>query len=202
MNVYVESNFVLELALLQEQFASCEKLLGLCRSGDIALVIAAYSLAEPYETLVRRRKQRQRIKHDLDEELQQIARTATYAEQLRRFKELTALLISSADEDVKRLEDVLAKIVEVGDVIPLEAPILTASIEYQQTHDFSPQDAIVYAAIISDLRRRLPNIQSCFLNRNSKDFDDQNVVDELQVHRCKLLPRFDSGLSFVLSNLA
>ena len=52
MNVYVESNFVLELALLQEQFASCEKMLGLCRSGDIPLVIPAYSLAEPYETLV------------------------------------------------------------------------------------------------------------------------------------------------------
>ena len=193
---------MLELALLQEQFVSCEKLLNLCRSSDIALVIPAYSLAEPYETLVRRRKQRQQIKHDLDEELQQIARTATYKDRLRRFSELTALLISSADEDVRRLEDVLAKIIEVADIIPLEAPILAASIQYQQTHDFSPQDAIVYAALVSDLRQRLPDDQSCFLNRNSKDFDDQIVVEELQHHRCKLLPRFDSGLSFVLSNLA
>ena len=180
---------MLELALLQEQFVSCEKLLNLCRSSDIALVIPAYSLAEPYETLVRRRKQRQQIKHDLDEELKQIARTATYTDRLRRFDELTALLISSADEDVRRLEDVLAKIIEVADIIPLEAPILAASIQYQQTHDFSPQDAIVYAAVVSDLRQRLPDDQSCFLNRNSKDFDDQNVVEELQNHRCKLLPR-------------
>ena len=193
---------MLELALLQEQFVSCEKLLNLCRSSDIALVIPAYSLAEPYETLVRRRKQRQQIKHDLDEELKQIARTATYTDRLRRFDELTALLISSADEDVRRLEDVLAKIIEVADIIPLEAPILAASIQYQQTHDFSPQDAIVYAAVVSDLRQRLPDDQSCFLNRNSKDFDDQNVVEELQNHLCKLLPRFDSGLSFVLNNLA
>ena len=163
---------MLELALLQEQFVSCEKLLNLCRSSDIALVIPAYSLAEPYETLVRRRKQRQQIKHDLDEELKQIARTATYTDRLRRFDELTALLISSADEDVRRLEDVLAKIIEVADIIPLEAPILAASIQYQQTHDFSPQDAIVYAAVVSDLRQRLPDDQSCFLNRNSKDFDD------------------------------
>ena len=54
MNVYVESNFVLELALLQEQSASCEEILGLCEAGRVQLVVPAYSLAEPYETLVRR----------------------------------------------------------------------------------------------------------------------------------------------------
>ena len=201
MNVYVESNFVLELALLQEQSASCEQLLDLCGSGRAALVIPAYSLAEPYETLIRRRNQRRQIKHDLDDELKQIARTATYADRVDRFEELTALLISSADEGVRRLEEVLTKVIEVAEVISLDATVLTASIRYQQTHDFSPQDAIVYATVISDLERRSPDEQSCFLNRNSKDFDDQVVVDGLQAYRCKLLPRFDSGLSFILSNL-
>ena len=66
MNVYVESNFVLELALLQEQHASCEDILRLCEAGRMQLVIPAYSLAEPYETLVRRHKQRQRIKADAE----------------------------------------------------------------------------------------------------------------------------------------
>jgi len=66
VNVYVESNFVLELALRQEQSASCEKLLDLCEGGRVTLVVPAYSLAEPYETLIRRRSQRRQIKHDLD----------------------------------------------------------------------------------------------------------------------------------------
>ncbi len=91
---------------------------------------------------------------------------------------------------------------EVASVIPLETSILTAAIRYQGTHDFSPQDAIVFAAVISDLSRRSADGQSCFLNRNSKDFDDQIVVDELESHRCKLLPRFDSGLAFIRNNLA
>ena len=192
---------MLELALLQEQSASCEQLLDLCGSGRAALVIPAYSLAEPYETLIRRRNQRRQIKHDLDDELKQIARTATYADRVDRLEELTALLISSADEGVRRLEEVLTKVIEVAEVISLDATVLTASIRYQQTHDFSPQDAIVYATVISDLGRRPPDEQKCFLNRNSKDFDDQMVVDELQTHRCRLLPRFDSGLSFILSSL-
>ena len=202
MNVYIESNFVLELALLQEQSRSCEELLSLCRQRDISLAIPAYSLAEPYETLVRRRKQRQQIKRELDAELNQISRTATYADRLHRFGELTALLVGSADEDAKRLEEVLTAIVDVADVVPLEAQVLTESIRYQQIHDFSPQDAIVHVSIILNLRQSNPGSASCFLNRNSKDFDDQNIADELQRHQCKLLPKFDSGLNFVRSKMA
>lgn len=201
MIVFVESNFVLELALLQEQYRSCEKLLSLCRGDGISLVIPAYSLAEPYETLVRRRKHRQQVKRDLDTELNQIARTETYSERLRRFDELTALLIRSADDNARRLEEVLTDIIKVAEVIPLEARILTESIRYQSKYRFSPQDAIVYASIISRLKQRTPCSPSCFLNRNSKDFDDQNVVDELQAHQCKLLPNFDSGLGFVLGSM-
>ena len=56
MNVYVESNFVLELALLQEQSSSCEEILSLSEDGRIRLVLPAYSLIEPYETLIRKQK--------------------------------------------------------------------------------------------------------------------------------------------------
>lgn len=54
MNVYVESNFVLELALLQEQHVACEEILLLCERGTLRLVMPAYCLMEPYETLGRR----------------------------------------------------------------------------------------------------------------------------------------------------
>ncbi len=40
-------------------------------------------------------------------------------------------------------------------------------------------------------------MQSCFLNKDSKDFDDQSIVDELRSHNCMLLPRFDSGYDFI-----
>ena len=72
MNVYVESNFVLELALAQEQFESCEKILSLCEAGRIRLVVPAFSLAEPNETLARRKKQRKRMKEEFDLELDRL----------------------------------------------------------------------------------------------------------------------------------
>ena len=201
MNVYVESNFVLELALLQEQHASCEDILRLCEAGRMQLVIPAYSLAEPYETLVRRHKQRQRMKAELDDELRQLARTTTYADRLSGFGHLTALLIDSADEEAKHLETVRSRLIQVAEVIPLDASILIAATQYQGAHGFSPQDALVYAAVLLHLKQH-HTPQSCFLNRNSRDFDDPDVVEELVRYNCKLLPRFDDGYQFILSCLS
>ena len=46
MNVYVESNFVLELALRQAQSESCLALVDYAAKGRIILIVPAYSLAE------------------------------------------------------------------------------------------------------------------------------------------------------------
>ena len=199
MNVYVESNFVLELAFLQEQCLSCEKILSLCETRRIQLLIPAYSLAEPYETLTRRQKRRKRIKEEFDAELQQIARTSAYMDRLKDLHDLTALLIKLADEEEIRLEDVRHRLMRITEVIPLDASIVSvAAMQYQQTHGFSPQDALVYSSVLSHLER-VSAPQSCFLNRNSTDFDNQIVVEQLNGYDCKLLPRFDSGHDFILN---
>jgi len=200
VNVYVEANFVLELALHQEQHASCEEILRLCEVGRLQIVIPAYSLAEPYETLVRRHKQRQRMKAELDGELRQLARTTTYTDRLSGFGQLTALLIDSANEEAQHLETVRARLLKAAEVIPLEASILIAATQHQNAHGFSPQDALVYAAVLLHLKHQHAP-QNCFLNRNSRDFDDPDIIEELNRHNCKLLPRFDTGYQFILSCL-
>jgi len=47
MIVYVESNFVLELALLQKEQQSCEDILSLCEVGNVRLILPAMCLTEP-----------------------------------------------------------------------------------------------------------------------------------------------------------
>ena len=58
MIVYLESNFVLELAYLQEEHESAEEILKLAEEDRIRLVLPAYSVGEPYDSWVRRSKQR------------------------------------------------------------------------------------------------------------------------------------------------
>ena len=201
MNVYVESNFILELALLQEQSASCERLVELGAAERISLVIPAYCLAEPYETLIRRRRDRLELKRTVDVQLGQLARTRTYSDHLDRFADVTSLLVSSADEEQKRLADVVSRLLELADVIPLDSGVMADSMRCQDEYDFDPQDAIVFASVISDLERRSGGHRSCFLNRNSKDFADQNVLDELDQRGCKLFPGFDAALAFIQNRL-
>ena len=200
MNVYVESNFVLELALLQEESASGEAILRLGEERRARLVVPAYALVEPYGTLTRRQKRQKKVKEDLDVELGELARSATYADRLSGFRDLTALLIESADEADRRLEEVRSRLLRAAEVIPLDAVVLEASADSRREHGLSPQDALVYAAVLSHLQRMRP-AQSCFLNRNYKDFGDPHIVEQLDGHKCKFFPRFDSGYQFILNAL-
>lgn len=61
MNIYVETNFVLELFFQQEQFTSCEEILKLCEARQAKIIIPAYSLAEPHEKLIRQARNRKEL---------------------------------------------------------------------------------------------------------------------------------------------
>ena len=199
MKVYVESNFVLELALLQEQWESCELILKLCEAECAHLIVPAYCLAEPYETLTRRQKKRKKMGREVGLELDQLDRTKTYAGQLGGFRELTDFLIESAEEEDKRLKDVSFRLLRTAEVIPLDTSVLEASATYRSRHGFSPQDSIVYASVLSHVENQHGQ-GSCFLNRDT-DFDDDDVVEELRGYGCQLLPGFDVGYRFLVESV-
>lgn len=203
MNIYVESNFILELALFQEQSGSCGNILKLCETGRAQLVVPAYSLAEPYETLVRRHRQRNRLRAELNAELHQIARSTSYADRLSGFRDLTALLSHVAEEDSRSLEEVRSRLIKIANLIPLDRSVLNSAGEYRERYGFSPQDAFVYASVLLHLQQdRTSTLTSCFLNKNYRDFEDQRIERELEGLNCKFLPRFDSGYQFILNALA
>jgi predicted nucleic acid-binding protein len=193
VNVYVESNFVLQLALLQEFHASCEAIVQLCEAGSARLVIPAFSLIEPYRTLDRHHVQRVRIKGELDIELRQLARTSSFTERLAEFESLTSLLIDSAEEENRRWESVRERLLHAAHVVPIDADVLATA---SRQHHLEPHDAIVYASVLSHLGRS-GGVASCFLNADAKDFDDPNLVAELAGHHCKLIFRFDDGLRYL-----
>lgn len=198
MNVYIESNFVLELAFLQEQSTSCEEILRLAEAGHIRLVVPAYALIEPYETLVRRKRDRRHIDRELSKELQQIARNEEFKSQLEGFRDITALLLRAVDEDEKRLKSVRSKLLQIACVIPMETSVFRAAENYEDEQELSPQDAHIYSAVLAHLRQSEDRV-SCFLNKNRKDFDDPALGDELTSYGCKLLPSFDRGREYILS---
>jgi predicted nucleic acid-binding protein len=196
MIVYVESNFVLELAFRQEQADSCRRVLTACTIGGGHLVLPAFSVAEPFQAFVARVKARNQAARDLRLQLDQLARSETLAGEAEPLLRLTGLLVRSAEEERTGLQAAMQVILDAAELIPLDADVVREAGRLEASLSLSPQDAIVLASVLKHLGSIQPE-RSCFLNRNSKDFDNPDIVNRLQDLGCKLLPRFDTGLEFI-----
>jgi hypothetical protein len=200
MNVYVESNFVLEQALEQEQCESCEQLIRIASTGSIRLVIPAFSLAEPHIALLRKGNERSKLSAELQRHLSELGRSRPYREAPGDFSELAAVLVRSAERERLGLQKAVEGILKTAEVIPLDSDIFYRAGGIQVALDMSAQDSIVLASIVFHLSETEP-AESCFLNRNTKDFDDPNVREILDGFGCKLFARFDDGLRYIEAHL-
>lgn len=198
MNVYVETNFVHELAFLQEQSGACERILDICESDKAFLIIPAYCLVEPLDKLHRQKNSRQEIQKSINDEIRQLSRTEGYDSRIQSIRELDLIFAQSIEEERVRFEKYRSRILDVATVLPLDTNIFLTSQTYEAAKNLSVQDSIVYASVIGHLRSG-SSISSCFLNRNSKDFDIPEIRTELEQLNCRMIPRFDDGLAYIES---
>lgn len=195
MNVFVETNFVLEVALEQEEAPVCERILEHARNGSIRLLIPAYSLVEPHETLTRRRLDREALRVRVESELTQIARSSYFAGRVAASRDLVRLLIESAEFETDRIERAKDRISAVAEVLPLDDQVLQGAVQAKK-FKLSPQDAVVYASI----RARLASDHgspSCFVSRNPGDFDIREVRSDLATVNCKYFSSFEIALQYI-----
>jgi len=195
-DTYVESNFVLEFALSQEQHDSCERILELAEAGRINLIVPAYSLVEPYETLVRRAKKRAEVSLALDGEVKQLSRSRPYYDEIDAMQQVSGLIARCSAEEKERFRIAVSRLLAVAKIIPLDTEILAGASKHQLDHDLSFQDAIVYASVLKHLSTSAAPAK-CFLNRNSKDFDDPDIEETLNSYGCKMLFSFDEGYRYI-----
>ena len=201
MIVYVESNFVLELAFLQEEHESCSSFLSLSESGDIRLVLPAFSIGEPYETLERRAKQRRELHSQLRGTIRELSRSSPYQESAHEFRDITGLLLRSGEEEKHRINETLERILQTVEVIPIDLRTIRAAITLQKSRSLSPQDALVYASILDHLKKEEADSFGCFITKDSTDFANPDIENDLAAHNCKLLTKFVDGLGYIRSRL-
>lgn len=200
MNIYVETNFVLELVFEQEFYDSCQQIVTLTEEGKINLILPAYCLAEPHEKLTRQAKNRKDLQDNLEKELRQLKRTASYNARINSIQNIQSLLLQSNEEEKERFGRYCHRLLDIAKIIPLSVDILKTASNYERLYGLSPQDAFVYASVMAHIQQN-QSIQSCFLNKNSKDFDNPDITNELNSYNCRMIPKFDDGLRFVLVNL-
>ncbi len=200
MIVYVETNFVLEVAFAQEQRGSCQDILSLAESGAVELAIPAFSIAESYETQTRRSRLRNELCNDIERELRLLSRSEQYSEIASSGGAVSTQLRQSAEEDKERLDAALVKVLECAIAVPFGVEVLKSAIEFQDSFGLKPADSIIYTSVLNHMSSALTETK-CFLNRNSRDFNIPNIREQLNTHNCRLISNFSDGLNFIRSAL-
>ena len=200
VNVYAESNYVLELAFQQEQSDDCEQILLLAEARSIHLLLPAYCFAESHEKLARQRSNRKALLKDLESEMRQLRKTSTYTSHIASLQDISILLIRSNENEKANFAHYRTRLLQACALIPLTRDIISSAAGYESTLNFEPPDAIVFASVIDHLQGQ-GGQPSCFINKNRKDFDNPDVKSELSKFNCRMITNFGDGLRFLKSHL-
>lgn len=201
MIIYIESNFVLEVALGQEEAYAAESMLQLATKGDIELEFPAFSLSEPFWTVHLRGKKRWKLCNSINEQFRQLQRSQPHRKTASKLQPLPLVLAEIEGEEFNYLESAVERLLQVGKPIEMDSSIFKQALHYERYYGLSPQDSIIYSAIIASLQRRDPNDNKCFTSRNWKDFRDPDIISELKSYNCVYEESFNDALRLVQSTL-
>ena len=172
MITYVESNFVLELALGQEQAASADSILNLASVQRIELAIPTFGLSEPFSRIRQQARDRQRLQREIrpiERELRRTPHTQDIADQL-----------APLGEAILKLESALT---------------------YRAELDLELEDSIIFSCILADLGERERSIPKCFVSRDAKAFFDPTIESLLTRRNCRYISRFPQAVDYIQSIL-
>jgi predicted nucleic acid-binding protein len=195
MIVFVESNFVLELALRQSEVQAAQSLLELAESGKIDVRIPAVSLIEPRYKLAQTASDHRRLRDAIDKQLKQMVRSAGFVDLEAKSSDLMGALATKADLDIREFEAVTRRVLDCAKILPLTHEVLWAGMR-RQLLDLEPMDALVFASVEASLQDAAVG-ESVFANRDAKGFLSKTVVDDLEKRRCRVIPNFSRSLEYV-----
>jgi predicted nucleic acid-binding protein len=161
MIVYVETNFFLELAFMQEQHESCEQILSVCESGRAQLVVPAFCFLEAYEKLDRNDITRRDFAEKLKLELNQLRRSVAHRSKAETFQQVSDLLIINSENEKRMFSEVRQRILNAAEVISWSKDVILAVTPTQ----LSRTDAVVFASILHHHTITTP-AKSCFISRD------------------------------------
>lgn len=201
MIAYVESNFLLEIALGQEQEDAASSILRLAEDQLISLAIPSFALSEPFSTVVHRHAHRMERIGELQKELVQLRRSVSRRDEVAALGELLSQMTNVATEEVGSLKAVVSRVLEHARIIDTTRATFQAALTIEREYSLTIQDAIILAAVQSDLAAQSVNEPKCFVSANFKDFSDPGIRQALRAGGCRYIGSFSAAYDFLLSAL-
>lgn len=191
MTIYVETNFLLEVALGQEQAEAAGEILAHAERGEFELAVPAFSLAEPFSTVTHRHRDRRQLASALSVQAKDLLRSAPHQQDALSLEPLVGVLVQIGRRETDRLVSTVERLLTVATIVQVDLPIFQNAMRYRATHELSEQDAIIYAAIVSHLAGISDTGPHYFVSKNSKDFNIPGIAQELSQLACTFVADFN-----------
>lgn len=198
MRVYVESNFVLELALAQEETEFAQILVDLASEGNIDLVFPVFALVEPFWTLRYREKQREQLLDSLSKQVNQLRRSDLHEQFVAAVDPILGKMLDVMMRETEEFEQTLRRLIDVGFGINVDVAHIPAALQYQDSHTFDTfQDALIFTAVMADLETQAVEDNRCFVSKDSDAFGTRIVKDDLARYDCRYIATFRAAVNYV-----
>jgi hypothetical protein len=198
MIVIVETNFLLELVLQQEQFGACQELLSICAAeDDLQLVVPAFAVAEAGMKLERRQGERLRfVKEGVSPQITESERSEILSRYRAILDELrNALILADQDENNRWIE---LQLLLHDHVVPLTSDILGHAISTQIGLNLKLPDAIVITSVRRYLDTRATSaVPAIFVSTDERGFRKPEALAYLRELNCKYISSFENAVQYL-----
>jgi predicted nucleic acid-binding protein len=197
--VYVETNFLLEIAYLQERCDSCQLILDFTKARTITLALPAYSAAEARATAHRRATERREVQAILRKHIREISRSEPFRGLSEQSRDVLTALVAGDKEARERLEVAIQTVEEHGITIPMTGEVIRMARAHELTHSLSSQDALVLASVRSHAEKSTE--QKCFISQDLRAFEEPAVLNEISSVECKFVSNFTDAVGYIKNAL-
>ncbi|GAB2452234.1 hypothetical protein GCM10011375_39210 [Hymenobacter qilianensis] len=183
MHVFLETNFVLELALRQQEYNYCERIRQQARSTPppYTLYVPHYALSEAFQRLRPLKSERAQYEQYVLTQIEQHLREDdSDADAMDAFKRtLTTLLAERTRTQTQRLYSIVAELIEEAPGPALTPTSVAEAQELAERHGLQVQDALIYACVLAAMRELPADAPKLFVSRNRQDFSKSSILEEL-----------------------
>lgn len=191
MTVYVESNFILEIALGQREAATAASILQAAARQEFVLAIPSNALFEPFSTVNRRLERRNRPQKELAEIIGDLKRSEPHRDDVDALERALDLFLAIEERERERLNQTVQLVLDTATVIAIDARTYGEALDCATAFGFNKmQDALVFAAVRRDLNGRFRQGLDVFVTKDKSDFSFPTVKDVLDGLDCKIVYSF------------
>lgn len=197
--LYIETNFILEIVMNQQQSCFAEDIIALAENGKIEIAVPSFALIEPFWTLNNRKTMRTKSYNSLSESLNSYKQVVPSLKVSNIIDPILEDLQKTEAEQDQRFNDTISRLLQVA--IILEISPDTYGQALNNLIGLSYLDGIIYFSILDDLKNRDIHQIKCFTSLNWKDFDFTQIKDDLGKYNCTYIPNFEHCKKYLESKL-